>query len=342
MAKIRIDSESELIEELRKSKAYQEFRNEQLPHKIKREQQAWSLIQKNNGQYTKDALNHIFDTVDFYEGNKRWFGQLLATPNRNWVFESSLQSINLWLTTLLFSSLEPEKAINTCLKELKIKGASKGLVTLLLYLSDPQTYNIWVNKTQEGLMILGRTSEFRSNNWGAHYISFNQTTAEFRDKFEFQPQEVDWILTFIASCVESEENHFLIEEDLLETEQVVIVVDDEEDDLDDIVGQPMELRVMRWTPTNEMGVVALFIEFRKELGFPFVEVIRTRFPDAVVFESSPKGYIRRYVEFEFRSSGFKSHVNSKRKCHYVVCWEHDWKDCPIPVIELRTAIPALL
>lgn len=33
-------------------------------------------------------------------------------------------------------------------------------------------------------------------------------------------------------------------------------------DIDDIVGEAMELQVMRWTPTNEMVVVALFIEFR--------------------------------------------------------------------------------
>jgi hypothetical protein len=57
-----------------------------------------------------------------------------------------------------------------------------------------------------------------------------------------------------------------------------------------------------------MGVVALFIEFREELGFPIIEVIRTRFPDAAVFEKSSKGYIRRYFEFEFKSSGFKSHL----------------------------------
>ena len=76
------------------------------------------------------------------------------------------------------------------------------------------------------------------------------------------PQEIDWILTFIASYVESSDDHFLIEEDVLKSEEPPISVDDEPD-LDDVVGEPMELQVMRWTPTNEMGVVALFIEFRE-------------------------------------------------------------------------------
>ena len=42
---------------------------------------------------------------------------------------------------------------------------------------------------------------------------------------------------------------------------MAIAVDDALD-IDDIVGGPIELQVMRWTPMNEMGVVALFIEFR--------------------------------------------------------------------------------
>ncbi|MFO7535727.1 MAG: hypothetical protein R6X19_08625 [Kiritimatiellia bacterium] len=100
---------------------------------------------------------------------------------------------------------------------------------------------------------------------------------------------------------------------------------------------------MRWTPINEMGVVALFVEFRKELGFPLIEIIRTRFPDAVVFEENAKGqYVRRYVEFEFRSSGYKAHLKTKRQCHYVVCWEHNWKDCPLPVIELKSRVPEIM
>jgi len=104
----------------------------------------------------------------------------------------------------------------------------------------------------------------------------------------------------------------------------------------------MELGLMRWSPTNEMGVVALFIEYRKQLGFPIVEFIRPQFPDAAVFEQTGKGYTRKYIEFEYRSQGYKVHLTSKRKCHYVICWEHNWKDCPIPVIELKAEIPKIL
>lgn len=83
-------------------------------------------------------------------------------------------------------------------------------------------------------------------------------------------------------------------------------------------------------------------EYRTQLGFPIVEFIRPQFPDAAVFEQTGKGYKRKYIEFEYMSQGYKVHLTSKRKCHYVVCWEHNWKECPIPVIELKAEIPKIL
>lgn len=342
MSEIRVASEKELIGEVKESKAYKRFRAKESQPKIERERRAWQLLQEYRGRYTKDALIQIFDTVDLYEGGKRWFGALLATPNRNLIFESEPAIITQWLEELLFSNKGAEIALNTCLRKLKIRGASKGLATLLLYLSGPANYNIWVNATQDGLAVLGRIAELKGNDWGEKYAHFNQAARDFRVQYGLQPHEVDWFLAFVSSYVEAGEDHFVVGQDLLETESVPIAVDDESDDIDDIVGEPMELQVMRWTPTNEMGVVALFIEFRKELGFPLIEVIRTRFPDAAVFGDSSKGYVRKYIEFEFKSSGYKAHLKSKRKCHYVVCWENDWRDCPVPVIELKKAIADIL
>jgi hypothetical protein len=343
MTEVRIDNESDLIAELRESKAYKDFQKRHLPRKIEREEKAWKLIQHYKGNYSRETLNRIFDTVDPIERGHRWFGSLLATPNRNLFFESTPDRINEWITELLFSGHTVEKALDICLKDLKLKGASKGLATLLLYLSKPSPYNVWVNKTATGLVVLNRINSLRGNDWGANYSLFNQAAINFRDTFGFQPQEIDWILTFVTNWIaKSESDHFYVESELTEAPKVVLTVDDRTDEPGDIVGQPMELRVMRWTPTNEMGVVALFVEFRKELGFPIIEIIRMGYPDAAVFQNSRKGHVRKYIEFEFKSSGFKAHLKDPRKCDYVVCWEHDWKACPQPVIELSKEIPAIL
>ena len=340
MTQIRIDSEAELVEAIRASHSYKDFRDRRLGKKIKREQETWNRLQEHQNAYTQEILNAVFDKVDFEEPNQRWFGVLLATPNRNRIFESPLDRINKWFSELLFSGQDAGKALNACMTTLKIKGASKGLATLLLYLSDPKKYNIWVDKTHDGLLVLGRVEDLKGTSWDSNYLKFNLSAIQFRDAFGFVPQEIDWILSFIASWVESEDGHFLVDDETLKTDVVVSV--DDESGLDEVFGDPMDLRVMRWSPTNEMGVVALFIEFRHDLGFPIIDFIRTQFPDASAFEKSGQRHVRRYIEFEFRSSGYKSHLKSKRKCDYVVCWEHDWKDCPIPAIELRTQIPIVL
>ncbi|MGA2059178.1 MAG: hypothetical protein ABSG67_01760 [Thermoguttaceae bacterium] len=324
MATTLINSESDLINEIKRSAPYKRFQSQHFKIKVQREQKAWELLKANKGQYNREILENIFDIVDQEGGKSRWFGSLLGTPNRNLIFQSPIGQVSNWIDYVCFSGLDAEVILNNCLDQMKIKGASKGLATLLLYLSDPSKYAIWVNRTYEGLDIIDRMKEKKSG-WGAKYAAFNANALEFAHVFSFDYRELDWVLSFIGSYVNSNDSHYEIDEDVLGSSTVPVAVSDEEDDdeIDDMVGEPMELGVMRWTPTNEMGVVALFIEYRRELGFPIVEFIRPQFPDAAVFEQDGKRYVRRYIEFEYRSKGYKSHLTSSRKCHYVVCWEHD-------------------
>jgi len=108
---------------------------------------------------------------------------------------------------------------------------------------------------------------------------------------------------------------------------------------DEKLGEPAELKVIRFTPTNEMGVVVLFTSFMRDLGFDGFEFIRAGFPDACVFEKTETGRHRQYVEFEFRASDFRIHVKNPKhnriRCDYVICWENDYPLCPVKVIELK-------
>jgi hypothetical protein len=123
----------------------------------------------------------------------------------------------------------------------------------------------------------------------------------------------------------------------------------ESEELEEFVGEPIDLGFMRWSPITHDAVIALFVGYRNELDFPIIEWIRPQFPDACVFQRVKKiraSYVRKYIEFELLSSLFKEHtMNPKhkgRKCDYVICWENDWEECPVPVIELRTEIPKIL
>jgi hypothetical protein len=48
------------------------------------------------------------------------------------------------------------------------------------------------------------------------------------------------------------------------------------------------------------------------------------------------------IEFEYKSLDFKNHQHDPNQCDIIVCWEHNWKECPIEVIELKTALSKLL
>ncbi|MCL4487045.1 MAG: hypothetical protein M1570_02800 [Chloroflexi bacterium] len=71
MPEIRVDSEKELIDIILHGKAYKEFRSEQLRLKIDRERRAWDLIEQNRGNYNRESLSLIFDTVDMWGGKRR-------------------------------------------------------------------------------------------------------------------------------------------------------------------------------------------------------------------------------------------------------------------------------
>ena len=109
----------------------------------------------------------------------------------------------------------------------------------------------------------------------------------------------------------------------------------------DIVGEPIKFRGIMYAPLNEEGVVLLFSKVMNDLGIIYESSppAGTGF-DMVGREQTDKGYMRRHIEFEYKSSNFKAHGHDPAIVDYIVCWEHDWVDCPedLQVIELRQII----
>lgn len=110
-----------------------------------------------------------------------------------------------------------------------------------------------------------------------------------------------------------------------------------------VVGEPIDFRGMRFAPVNEQGVVYIFGMVSQELGF-FVESVRVKYPDCEgkrCFDAKQNLWEHIYIEFEFKSSNFIEHGHKVDDCDVIVCWIHDWPDCPIEVLELREAIRVL-
>jgi hypothetical protein len=91
-------------------------------------------------------------------------------------------------------------------------------------------------------------------------------------------------------------------------------------------------------PVNEQGVIFLFGAKAEELGFAVLR-IRTEFPDCealMLLEDGRQVMVK--IEFEFESKNFLKHMHEASKCDLIVCWKHNWPECPLEVIELREKI----
>ncbi len=110
-----------------------------------------------------------------------------------------------------------------------------------------------------------------------------------------------------------------------------------------LFGPPIDFRGLRHAPINEQGVVFLFGMLSYELGF-IVEAIHAAYPDCEAkrcVDRKSQRWQKVSIEFEFLSRNFKEHGHDPDGCDVIVCWEHNWPECPIEVVELRRAIGGL-
>ncbi|MFQ5762282.1 MAG: hypothetical protein ACE5PO_04525, partial [Candidatus Bathyarchaeia archaeon] len=54
-----------------------------------------------------------------------------------------------------------------------------------------------------------------------------------------------------------------------------------------------------------------------------------------------RGWEEVLIEFEYKSSNFLAHKHDVNQCDLIVCWVHDWRECPLEVIELKSLIKRL-
>lgn len=107
-----------------------------------------------------------------------------------------------------------------------------------------------------------------------------------------------------------------------------------------VVGDLINFRGLVYSPVNENGVIFIFGTVVEDLNM-YIEEIKPGFPDCVGRRFTGRGWERVYIEFEYKSSNFVEHGHKSDRCDLIVCWEHDWTECPIEVIELKEVIKTL-
>jgi hypothetical protein len=95
-------------------------------------------------------------------------------------------------------------------------------------------------------------------------------------------------------------------------------------------------------PTNEAGVVLL----ARALGYVILRA-QAEFPDCQAMrEIEPNRWQSVRIEFEYESRNFLEHMHTETECDLIVCWSHNWPECPLEVLELqglaeRARVPGL-
>jgi hypothetical protein len=105
-----------------------------------------------------------------------------------------------------------------------------------------------------------------------------------------------------------------------------------------VYGSLMRYGPMVCAPTNEQGVLFLFGAMAERLGFALLKV-GTAFPDCQVFRVVDGERLELIdAEIEYESRNFLKHQHDIERCAMIVCWRHNWPECPLPVIELSSVV----
>ena len=105
-----------------------------------------------------------------------------------------------------------------------------------------------------------------------------------------------------------------------------------------IFGESFSPLSMTHAPTNENGVIFLFGMLAAELGFAVMK-LQSEFPDCKAMRRvDEKRWQEVWIELEFESRNFLLHGHPPDGCDLIVCWEHNWPECPLEVVELKSAL----
>jgi HNH endonuclease len=101
-----------------------------------------------------------------------------------------------------------------------------------------------------------------------------------------------------------------------------------------VYGPPLLGAGMTFGPANEMGVMCLFCMLAWYLGFVVMR-IQSGFPDCEAMRRiTDQKWQKVRIEFEYESRNFLRHGHPPDGCDVIVCWVHNWPECPLEVVEL--------
>ena len=88
---------------------------------------------------------------------------------------------------------------------------------------------------------------------------------------------------------------------------------------------------MQACPPQEVEVRERLAILNEIFGLYDTIVSVGEFPDLVIETRTGRQLM---AEVETKSSNFRKHKHDPEECDLLICWEHDWPDCPLPVMSI--------
>jgi len=179
-----------------------------LETRIEGEKKARETIESRLGQFTPEDLNVFAKDFnsDWYKNAYRYdrFKPAFAKPQLNMLLKS-LNSVNIWTEKLWNAS---DEQIDDLLDEIwstnAVYGGGITFPTAVLYLKNPEKFNIWLENTSKGLQIVTGFTPGKYQTSGG-YIAYNTAMNKFRNQYNLAPQILDAILWQVSAQEPEEE-----------------------------------------------------------------------------------------------------------------------------------------
>lgn len=190
----------------------EEWRSERIPPqrisaRREAEGEARELLESNLGDFDEDLLRRFFELAnsDYYGGQVRRnrFSPAFVGAYANRIVEQ-LDLFNEWSARLWQASDEElKRLLDLFWQERPIVFAGTSLPTLILYLRNPDRYNVWLGVMVDGVNRLD--GPIPSSTDADAYFRYNEAVNELRQLYDWQPQETDVILWEAARHSEAPE-----------------------------------------------------------------------------------------------------------------------------------------
>ncbi|MCL6429948.1 MAG: hypothetical protein K6V36_03685 [Anaerolineae bacterium] len=145
----------------------------------------------------RQCLYHL--NADWDKGGQRYkrFRPALA-GNQITLMARAMPALNHWVERLWNADdAELDSLLDAFWREQEVAGAGVSLPTAVLYLRDPEQYNIWLPAMSKGLEV---ATGFQPRRWrtASGYRQYNAAALDFRERYRLAPQALDLILWLIA------------------------------------------------------------------------------------------------------------------------------------------------